>query len=86
MQRWDEVQAELNRGPKPAVFAQLSKEFAELNPVVATIRALQQGQDANGTTSSRCGTIPPADKELAALAREELAGAPGQASRSSSRS
>ncbi len=44
VQRWEEIQAELNRGVNPATYAQLSKEFADLNPVVATIQALHKAE------------------------------------------
>jgi peptide chain release factor 1 len=71
VQRWDEIQAELNRGPKPAVFAQLSKEFSELDPVVAAIRALQKANaERDDLISLR--DDPAGDRELADLAREEL--------------
>jgi peptide chain release factor 1 len=44
VQRWQEIQAELNRGVNPATYAQLSKEFADLDPVVATIQALHKAE------------------------------------------
>jgi peptide chain release factor 1 len=71
VQRWDEIQAELNRGPKPAVFAQLSREFAELDPVVMTIRALQKAySEKKDLTALR--DDPAIERELADLARDEL--------------
>src|SRR5262249_25941816 len=45
VQRWEELQAELNRGASPASYAQLTKEFAELNPVVESIRTLRKLED-----------------------------------------
>jgi peptide chain release factor 1 len=71
VQRWDEIQAELNRGPKPAVFAQLSKEFSELDPVVASIRALQKA-NAERDDLIALRDDPASERELAELAREEL--------------
>jgi peptide chain release factor 1 len=71
VQRWDEIQAELNRGPKPAVFAQLSKEFADLDPVVVTIRALQKAI-AEKSDLIALQNDPATDRELADLAREEF--------------
>jgi len=71
VQRWDEVQAELNRGPKPAVFAQLSKEFAELDPVVASIRALQKANTEREDLIA-LRDDPAGDRGLAELAREEF--------------
>ncbi len=71
VQRWDEVQAELNRGPKPATFAQLSKEFSELDPIVATIRALRKAK-AEKADLVAMRDDPASERELAALARDEL--------------
>ncbi len=45
VQRWEEIQAELNRGASPASYAQLTKEFAELHPVVESIRTLRKLED-----------------------------------------
>ena len=71
-QRWDEIQAELNRGPKPATFAQLSKEFSDLDPIVATIRALQKAKaEKADLVAMRDDTAT--ERELADLARDELA-------------
>ncbi len=71
VQRWDEIQAELNRGPKPATFAQLSKEFAELDPIVATIRALHKAK-AEKADLLAMRDDPATERELADLAEEEL--------------
>jgi peptide chain release factor 1 len=70
VERWEAVQAELNRGAGQAAFVKLSKEFAELNPVVSTINALRRAErelneihqliDAAGT-----------DREMVQLARTE---------------
>jgi peptide chain release factor 1 len=69
--RWSAIQSELNKGVNQATFVQLSREFAELNPVVATIQALRKTEaeaaDLNGLLAD-----PVADKDLAALARQEL--------------
>src|SRR5262245_44701640 len=69
--RWSAIQAELNKGVNQATFVQLSREFAELNPVVATIQELRKTEaeaaDLNGLLAD-----PAADKDLAALARQEL--------------
>jgi len=40
VQRWEEIQADLNRGVNPATYARLTKEFADLSPVVETVREL----------------------------------------------
>lgn len=70
-ERWETIQAELNSGVSQAVYAKLTKEFAGLDPVVASIRALraaeQEAEDLKAIASDAA-----ADKEMAAMAREEL--------------
>jgi peptide chain release factor 1 len=72
VRRWEEIQADLNRGVNPATYAQLTREFAELDPVVETIRALQKAY-AERTDLTALLDDPGADRDLAGLAREELA-------------
>ncbi|MEL7543498.1 MAG: peptide chain release factor 1 [Pseudomonadota bacterium] len=69
--RWNAVQAELSSGPEQDVFVRLSKEFAELDPVVATINALR---DARKEVSDLEVMIedPATDSEMAELARGEM--------------
>jgi peptide chain release factor 1 len=64
------VQAELNAGPPQAQFVALSKEFAELSPIVATINELRSArrEHAEAVEIARG-----ADADLAAMANEELA-------------
>jgi peptide chain release factor 1 len=71
VQRWEAVQAELSQSLRPEVYAQLSKEFAELNPVVATIQALRAAQKEKADLEALIEG-PASDPEMAALAREEL--------------
>jgi peptide chain release factor 1 len=71
VQRWEAIQSELNRGPSQAQYVQLSKEFAELNPVVATIQALRKAQSEREDLAALAAD-PSSDKELASVAREEL--------------
>lgn len=70
VERWEAVQAELNRGAGQAVFVKLSKEFAELDPVVSTINKLRsierERKDLDAILNG-----PAADRELADMAREE---------------
>jgi peptide chain release factor 1 len=44
VERWHIVQAELNKGPAQGALVALSKEFADLDPIVATIRALRKAK------------------------------------------
>jgi peptide chain release factor 1 len=73
VQRWETIQSELAKGVAQATRVQLSKEFAELNPVVSAIQALRKAEAERGELEALLAD-PAADKELAALAREELAG------------
>jgi peptide chain release factor 1 len=70
IQRWETIQAELSQGVNQATRVQLSKEFAELNPVVATIQALRKSQ-AELLDLRSVIIDPTADKELKELAEEE---------------
>jgi peptide chain release factor 1 len=70
VERWEQVQAEMNQGAGQAAFARLSKEFAELDPVVGAIRELQRIEAEAADLEAMSG--PGADREMAALAREEL--------------
>ena len=71
--RWEAVQAELSHSAGQAGFAKLSKEFAELSPVIEAIRALQKVETEIAELKAM-QSDGGADKEMAALAREELAG------------
>jgi len=71
VQRWEEIQAELNRGANPATYVKLSKEFADLDSVVAATRALQKAY-AERADLVALRDDPSTEKELASLAREEL--------------
>ena len=71
VQRWSTIQSELSRGLDQASYVQLSKEFAELNPLVATIQDLRKAE-AEGADLAQLLADPAADPELAAMAREEL--------------
>jgi peptide chain release factor 1 len=70
VERWEAVQAELNRGAGQATFVKLSKEFAELDPVVATINKLR-GIEREREDLDAILSVPAADRELAEMAREE---------------
>ena len=72
VERWQTIQSELNQGVNQATYVQLSKEFAELNPVVATIQALRKAEAERADLAALVADAS-ADKDLAALAREELA-------------
>src|SRR5262245_55826232 len=71
LQRWEEIQAELNRGASPSSYAQLTKEFADLNPVVESIRMLRKLEDEQSDLKHLMRD-PSADGDLKSLAQEEL--------------
>ncbi len=71
LERWESIQAELNQGASPAVYAKLTKEFADISPVVGAIRRLRATRDEAADIQAMLRD-PAADKEMAALAREEL--------------
>jgi peptide chain release factor 1 len=74
IQRWEAIQSELNRGVGQAAYVQLTKEFAELNPVVATIQALRKAEAEVADLKSVMAD-PAADRELRELAEEESSAA-----------
>jgi peptide chain release factor 1 len=71
VERWHVVQAELNAGPSAADFARLSKEFAEIDPVVKAIEALR-GTESERDELAAMIKASGSDREMAALAEEEL--------------
>ncbi|MET0193294.1 MAG: peptide chain release factor 1 [Hyphomicrobiaceae bacterium] len=72
LQRWEFLQYELSQRVNQANYAQLSKEFADLGPLVHTIRSLRQAETERSDLTAMLND-PAADKELAAMARDDLA-------------
>jgi peptide chain release factor 1 len=71
VQRWEEIQADLNRGASPASYAQLTKEFAELSPVVGSIRLMRKLEDERRDLTDLMRD-PSAEAGLKELAEEDL--------------
>ncbi len=71
VERWALVQQEMNANSDKTAFVRLSKEFASLDPIVATIKQLEaaaaEADDLRGVLDEAGN-----DAEMAALAREEL--------------
>ena len=67
--RWQAVQGELNSGVEQQRFVELSKEFAELNPVVETINELRR---VDAEVESTRALARGKDAEMAELAEAEL--------------
>ena len=72
IERAETIQAELNQGSSQAVYVKLTKEFADLSPIVATIHELE-GAEKEAADLEALLQDPKADKEMAEMAREELA-------------
>ena len=71
VQRWSNIQSELNQGVDQASRVQLAREFAELNPVVEAIREYRKAE-AEWSELVTLTNDASADKELRELARDEL--------------
>ena len=67
--RWQAIQGELNSGVEQQRFVELSKEFAELNPMVETINALRR---VDSEVASTRALAHGRDAELSELAAAEL--------------
>jgi peptide chain release factor 1 len=70
--RWQTVQGTLASGTDQESFVRLSREFSDLNPIVTTINALRKATREREDLQQLLDD-PASDKEMAALAREELA-------------
>ncbi len=71
-ERYETIQAELNQGPAQAQFVKLSKEFSELQPLIAAVRALEAAEKEQGDLKALVDD-PSQDKAMVEMAREELA-------------
>ncbi|MDX2259015.1 MAG: peptide chain release factor 1 [Hyphomicrobiaceae bacterium] len=72
--RWEEVQAALNGGPQPAAMVRLTREFAELDPVVSAYRSYERAiADRAGLEAMIADAA--SDRDMRALAEEELSDA-----------
>src|ERR1043165_1141782 len=71
--RWQNVQGTLAQGADPHSYVRLSREFAELDPIVATITALRKAMREREDLQQLIDD-PASDPEMSALAEDELAG------------
>ncbi len=71
-ERWEAVQSELAAAPEQERFVALSREFAELDPIVAVIRELRSVQDELRGLEDVLAA-PDTDADMAELARAEQA-------------
>ncbi len=70
--RWETLQTQLSSGVDQETFRKLSKEFAGLEPLVASIKALQAAEQERDNLR-QMAEDPASEPEMAELAREELA-------------
>ena len=70
VERWESIQLELNQGPSQATYARLTKEFANLDPIVATYRELNHAASEIDSLEE-LRDDPASDKEMATMAEEE---------------
>ncbi len=72
VERWEAIQSELASAPEQDRFVALSREFAELDPIVEVIRDLRGAQEELAQTDDLLAA-PDTDPEMAELARAEQA-------------
>jgi len=72
VERWEAVQSELASAPEQERFVALSREFAELDPIVEVIRGLRSAHSELEQTNELLAA-PDTDPEMAELARAEQA-------------
>ncbi len=71
VERWQTIQGQLAAGPDQETFVKLSKEFAELDPVVSVIRELQGAEEELAGLRSIVDD-PASDREMVDLAYAEI--------------
>ena len=71
VERWTQIQSELNGGVSQAVYAKLTKEFKDLNPVIMTIEHLRKARHEAADLEALLKD-PGAGKEMTELAQGEL--------------
>ena len=71
--RWETLQTQLATVSDQDTFRKLSKEFAELDPLVSSIKALQAAEEERDGLR-QMAEDPASEPEMAELAREELPG------------
>jgi len=73
--RFEGIEAEMASGPAPEVYIKLSRDYAELEPIVKSIRDLRKAEgDLEGAEALLSDPESDAEmKELAQLERDELA-------------
>ena len=71
VERWEAVQSELAAGPDQATFVNLSREFSDLDPVVAAIQELRSAREESSDLKEMIED-PDTDSEMLEIAQSEL--------------
>ena len=71
VERWHTIQAELNAGASQASYVKLTREFSELDPVVAAINNLTALEREKCDLEAMAADAS-ADKDMAQMARERV--------------
>jgi peptide chain release factor 1 len=69
--RWETIQAQLSEGCDQETFKKLSKEFSDLDPLVAAIKTLEAAEEERDGLRQMIED-PAAEPDMVELAREEL--------------
>src|SRR5579864_6120462 len=72
LDRFAAIESEMASGASGAAFVKLSREHAELSPVIETVRAYRQAQVQIGDADALI-TDPATDSEIRSMAEEERA-------------
>ncbi|WP_072395660.1 peptide chain release factor 1 [Hyphomicrobium sp. CS1GBMeth3] len=71
VERYETIQAELNQGAPQATYVKLTKELAELEPLIRTVRELEAAEQEKRDLEALIRD-PSQDKDMVEMAREEL--------------
>ena len=71
VERYETIQAELNQGAPQATYVKLTKELAELTPLISAVRDLEAAQTEKRDLEALLRD-PGQEKDMAEMAREEL--------------
>jgi peptide chain release factor 1 len=71
VERYETIQAELNQGTSQAAYVKLTKEFSELQPLIAAVRDLETAEKEQSDLQALIRDSSQ-DKEMIAMARDEL--------------
>jgi len=71
LSRHEAIEAEMSSAPEPGIFVKLSKEYADLNPVVAVIHELKSKLEEQ-TGLEEIIADPDSDDEMSEMAKTEI--------------